>query len=77
MKPVRLDPPQPPEPPRRGWHPLAIYGALGLAFVLFFVFPVALRLFEAAARQLRFLIWIVLLLALLLWLGAVLRKWRK
>lgn len=74
MNPVRIDPPEPPRPPRRRWSALTVYGGLALAFVVFFVFPWSLRILETAARQLRFLWWLVLLVVLVLWLGAKLRR---
>lgn len=75
MNPTRLDPPPPPpEPPRRGWHPLLMYGALAVAFVIFFIFPATLRILETAARQLRVLWWLVLLVVLVLWLSSKFRR---
>ncbi|PTX92485.1 hypothetical protein [Opitutus sp. ER46] len=45
------------------------FGVLLLAVaVLFLLFPAALRFAEMAARELRYLWWLVLLVALALWL---------
>lgn len=45
------------------------FGVLvGAALVLLLVFPAALRFVEAAARELRYLWWLILLLALGCWL---------
>lgn len=74
MNPVRIDPPKPPEPPRRRWSALTIYGGLAVAFVVFFVFPWTLRIVETAARQLRVLWWVVILIVLGLWLSSKLRR---
>ncbi len=40
----------------------------GVAAVLFLVFPATLRFVEMAARELRYLWWLILLLALGVWL---------
>ncbi|MBS0658830.1 MAG: hypothetical protein JSR82_11380 [Verrucomicrobia bacterium] len=75
MNPIRIDPP-PPEPPKRRWSALTIYGGLAVAFIIFFVFPWTLRIVETAARQLRVLWWLVLIVVLVLWLSARFRRKR-
>ncbi len=62
--------------PRRFLNPVIVYTAVGLALVLFFVFPASLRFVEAAARQLRYLWWVVLLLAFAIWLMFAFRRKR-
>ncbi|MCS1410217.1 MAG: hypothetical protein M2R45_03407 [Verrucomicrobia subdivision 3 bacterium] len=41
---------------------------IGFAALLFFLFPVSLAFLETAARNLRYLWWLILLLALGFWL---------
>lgn len=41
---------------------------VGVAVVLFLVFPATFRFVERAARELRYLWWLILLLALGIWL---------
>ncbi len=41
---------------------------VGVVVVLFLIFPAALKFVEMAARQLRYLWWLILLLALACWL---------
>ena len=41
---------------------------LAVIAVLFLVFPAALRFVEMAARELRYLWWLILLIALAIWL---------
>ncbi len=41
---------------------------VGFAALLFFLFPITLAFVEAAARSLRYLWWLILLLALGIWL---------
>ncbi len=53
-------------PRRRGALQLAIL--LGVFALLLFLFPRALAVVEMAARELRYLWWIVLLVALAFWL---------
>jgi hypothetical protein len=47
---------------------LQLLTLLLVAFVLFLLFPSALRFVEAAARELRYLWWLILLVALAGWL---------
>ncbi len=68
------DPKFRPTPKPRSLAPVFIYVGVALAIVLFIVFPASLRLVEGAARQLRFLWWVVLILIFVLWLGFKFRR---
>jgi hypothetical protein len=47
-----------------------------LAALVFFLFPASLRLFEGAARQLRYVWWLILLIAIVLWVMYLFRRKR-
>jgi lipopolysaccharide export LptBFGC system permease protein LptF len=55
-------------PDRRQRALVRLLGLIVFAAILFFLFPITLALVEAAARSLRYLWWLVLLLALGIWL---------
>src|SRR5262249_118581 len=52
---------------RRKLGPIGFYVTFALVALVFFLFPASLRLVEGAARQLRYVWWLILLLGLLLW----------
>ena len=53
---------------RRGRAFLQFGVLLGVMVLLFLLFPTALRFVELAARELRYLWWLLLLVALAIWL---------
>jgi hypothetical protein len=53
---------------RKPLGPIGFYLLFALAALVFLLFPASLRLVEGAARQLRFVWWLILLIALVLWL---------
>ncbi len=63
------------EPPKRAfWQLLILIGAI---VILCLIFPRALAFVELAARELRYLWWLILLLALGLWLVWGINRKRK
>ncbi len=57
------------QPPDRRQRALAkLIALIGFGALLFFLFPITLAFAEAAARSLRYLWWMILLLALGIWL---------
>lgn len=52
---------------RRSLGPVGFYVIFALVALVFFLFPASLRLVEGAARQLRYVWWLILLLGLVLW----------
>ena len=53
---------------RKPLGPIGFYLVFALVALVFFLFPASLRLVEGAARQLRYVWWLILLIALVLWL---------
>jgi hypothetical protein len=53
---------------RRNLGPVGFYIVFALIALVFFLFPASLRLVEGAARQLRYVWWLILLLGLALWI---------
>ncbi len=61
---------------RKSLGPIGFYLLFALAALIFFLFPASLRLVEGAARQLRYVWWLILLLAVVLWLWYRVRRKR-
>ncbi len=61
---------------RKPLGPIGFYLVFALIALVFFLFPASLRLVEGAARQLRFVWWLILLIALVLWLWYRFRRKR-
>ncbi len=61
---------------RKPLGPIGFYFVFALIALVFFLFPASLRLVEGAARQLRFVWWLILLIALVLWLWYRFRRKR-
>jgi hypothetical protein len=61
---------------RKPLGPIGFYLVFALIALVFFLFPASLRLVEGAARQLRFVWWLILLIALVLWLWYRFRRRR-
>lgn len=57
-----------PTPHRRQRALTKLLLLVGFAALLFFLFPITLAFVEAAARSIRYLWWLILLLALGIWL---------
>ncbi len=53
---------------RKPLGPIGFYLVFALVALVFFLFPASLRLVEGAARQLRYVWWLILLIVLVLWL---------
>jgi hypothetical protein len=61
---------------RKPLGPIGFYLLFALAALVFFLFPASLRLFEGAARQLRYVWWLILLIAIVLWVMYLFRRKR-
>ena len=61
---------------RKPLGPIGFYLVFALVALVFFLFPASLRLVEGAARQLRYVWWLILLIALVLWLWYRFRRKR-
>ena len=61
---------------RKPLGPIGFYLVFALIALVFFLFPASLRLVEGAARQLRYVWWLILLIALVLWLWYRFRRKR-
>ena len=61
---------------RKPLGPIGFYIVLVLVALIFFLFPASLRLVEGAARQLRYVWWLILLLGAVLWLWYRFRRKR-
>lgn len=55
---------------------IGFYIVFALVALIFFLFPASLRLVEGAARQLRYVWWLILLLAAVLWIWYRFRRKR-
>ena len=53
---------------RKPLGPIGFYLVFALIGLVFFLFPASLRLVEGAARQLRYVWWLIVLIGLVLWL---------
>ena len=61
---------------RKPLGPIGFYLVFALVALVFFLFPASLRLVEGAARQLRYVWWLILLIVLVLWLWYRFRRRR-
>ena len=61
---------------RKPLGPIGFYLLFALVALIFFLFPASLRLVEGAARQLRYVWWLILLLVLVLWVLYFFRRKR-